>query len=159
GGEPSTEDSTLHGTVKVLDIGLGRAVRYEAAGKESPGHLTQEGTLLGTPDYMAPEQAQHPHDADIRADIYALGCVLYQCRTEQPPSPDTNVLRQVIRHAADPAVPVTMLNPTVPAGLQQVVEQMMAKDPAQRYPTPAQAALAMQPFLPSAKAAMPAVPV
>jgi serine/threonine protein kinase len=110
--------------------------------------LTGEGVLLGTPDYMSPEQARDPRSADIRSDIYSMGCVLYHALAGQPPFPDTNIISQMIRHATETARPVKELNPAVPEGLQQIVNLMMAKDPAQRYQTPERAAQAMQGFLP-----------
>jgi serine/threonine protein kinase len=138
-GQP---DTTLQATVKILDIGLGRPLtdpRYAG--------LTSAGTLLGTPDYMAPEQASDPRAADIRADIYSLGCVFYHALTGRPPFPDTNVVTQMIRHATEPPRPMKELNAAVPDGLQPIVTRMLAKDPAQRYAVPAQAAKALEIFL------------
>jgi serine/threonine protein kinase len=140
----STPDSTLRATLKLLDIGLGRTLFDETAGEEN---LTSEGVLLGTPDYMSPEQAHDPRTIDIRADIYSLGCVLYHLLAGQPPFPDTNIISQMIRHATEAPKPLKAFNPAVPDGLQQIVNWMMAKDAAQRYPTPERAAQALQVFL------------
>jgi serine/threonine protein kinase len=150
---PGEGDTTLHATVKVLDIGLGRAFEEQP---DLPQHaeLTGEGVLLGTPDYLAPEQARDPRSSDIRADIYSLGCVLYHCLTGQPPFPDTNLLNQMVRHATETARPLADFNPTIPDGLQQIINWMIAKQPAQRYPTPERAAQALQIFL-VAEAATP----
>jgi serine/threonine protein kinase len=137
-------DSTLRATVKVLDIGLGRTLFEEGAGGIE---LTSEGVLLGTPDYMSPEQARDPRHTDIRADLYSVGCVLYHLLAGQPPFPDTNIISQMIRHATEPAKPLKKFNPVVSDGLQQIVNRLMAKDPAQRYPTPERAAEALQGFL------------
>lgn len=135
--------------VKILDIGLGRTLFDDSAEAEKQEtQITQEGVLLGTPDYLAPEQARDARAVDIRADIYSLGCVLYHALAGQPPFPDVNMLSQVIRHATEPARPLRELNPEVPDGLQQVVNFLMAKDPNQRYPTPERAAKALQFFLP-----------
>src|SRR5262249_60902729 len=109
--------------------------------------LTGEGIVLGTPDYMAPEQARDARQADIRSDIYSLGCVLYHLLDGRPPFPDTNIISQMIRHATEPPRPLREVNPAVPDGLQQIVNWMLAKDPAQRYPTPERAAQALKVFL------------
>jgi eukaryotic-like serine/threonine-protein kinase len=142
-------DSTAAATVKILDIGLGRELFEEVApdarGDETA--LTAEGVLLGTPDYMSPEQARDARSSDIRSDVYSLGCVLYHALAGQPPFPDTNIISQMIRHATEAPRPMRELNPAVPDGLQQIVGWMMAKDPAQRYPTPERAAQALQVFL------------
>lgn len=141
-------DTTLHSTVKILDIGLGRAFFDENAQVPSDDpQLTGEGVLLGTPDYLAPEQARNARAVDIRADIYSMGCVLYHCLAGHPPFPDTNIINQMIRHAQEAPKPLKELNPEVPDSLQMVVNYMLAKDANQRYPTPAQAAQALQPFL------------
>jgi eukaryotic-like serine/threonine-protein kinase len=103
--------------------------------------------LLGTPDYLAPEQARDASSIDIRADIYSLGCVLYHCLTGQPPFPDTNILSQMVRHATEAPRPLKELAPELPDGLQQIMNWMLAKDPGKRYPTPERAAQALQVFL------------
>jgi tRNA A-37 threonylcarbamoyl transferase component Bud32 len=144
----SAPDSTLRATLKILDIGLGRVLFEEGSNDLEPHpELTGEGVLLGTPDYMAPEQARDPRAIDIRSDIYSLGCVLYHALAGRPPFPDSNVITQMIRHATEPARPLKELNPAVPDGLQQIVNWMMAKDPNGRYPTPERAAQALQVFL------------
>jgi len=135
--------------VTILDIGLGRTLFDESAETEKQEtQITQEGVLLGTPDYLAPEQARDARSVDIRADIYSLGCVLYHALAGQPPFPDTNMLSQVIRHATEQPRPLRELNPEVPDGLQQVMNFLLAKDANQRYPTPERAAKALQIFLP-----------
>jgi serine/threonine protein kinase len=150
GRQPGRPDTVLRSTIKILDIGLGRALFDLDEGltnaQEDP-NLTAEGSLLGTPNYMAPEQARSAHQADIRADIYSLGCVLYEVLTGQPPFPDTSFLRQIVRHATEPARPVRELNPAVPEEMQAILDMLLAKDPAQRYATPAQAARALAPFV------------
>jgi tRNA A-37 threonylcarbamoyl transferase component Bud32 len=145
---PGQPDNTADATVKILDIGLARTFFDEnAPAAVAEPQLTGEGVLLGTPDYMAPEQARDARTADIRADIYSLGCVLYRVLSGQPPFPDRNIINQMIRHASEPVRPLRELNPAVPDGLQQIVNWMLAKDPGQRYPTPERAAQALQMFL------------
>ncbi len=141
-------ETTLKSTLKILDIGLGRSLFDEGSPDvpTDPG-LTGEGVLLGTPDYMAPEQARDARSADIRSDIYSLGCVLYHALAGQPPFPDTNIISQMIRHATETPRPLKDFNPAVPDGLQQILNWMLAKDPNKRYPTPERAAQALQVFL------------
>jgi eukaryotic-like serine/threonine-protein kinase len=143
---PPPMETTIDCTIKILDLGLGRVLNEDGFDAQDPG-LTGEGVLLGTPDYMAPEQARDPRATDIRADIYSLGCVLYHLLAGQPPFPDTNIISQMIRHATEPIRPVKEFEPSVPDGLQQILEWMMAKDPAGRYPTPQRAAGSLEMFL------------
>ncbi len=143
----SQPDTTLQATVKILDIGMGRALFDEGEGGGPGTELTVAGDVLGAPDYMAPEAARDAHTADIRADIYSLGCVLYHALAGQPPFADKNRVRQLMRHAREQPRPVSQLNPDVPEGLEQILGWMLAKDPAQRYPTPDRAAQALQVFL------------
>jgi len=141
-------DTTANATVKVLDIGLGRAMFDEnAPGQPDAPDLTGAGALLGTPEYLAPEQARNAHTADIRADIYSLGCVLYHCLAGRPPFQEVNAVLLMVKHATEKPRPLKELNPAVPDGLQQIVDWMVAKDPSQRYPTPERAAQALQVFL------------
>lgn len=144
----SPPEGTLRSVVKILDIGLGRAVADESSPHSVLDlELNPDGMLLGTPDYLAPEQARAAQAADIRSDIYSLGCVLYHALAGQPPFPDASLIGKMIRHATEPARPLKEFNTEVADDLQQVVNRMMAKEPGERYPTPIQAAQALQPFL------------
>jgi uncharacterized protein (TIGR03067 family) len=148
---------TPDGQVKVLDFGLARfameavpagallvAPALDAAsGSES---LTQVGTVMGTPDYIAPEQARDAHTADIRADIYSLGCTLYDLLAGHAPFPEGTVVAKVMAHMERSPKPLTALRHDVPPALATVVERMMAKDPAKRYRTPAEVTEALAPF-------------
>ena len=135
--------------VKILDIGLGKAVFDETQSSpvDDPSQLTCDGVLMGTSEYLAPEQARSARTADIRCDIYSLGCVLYHALTGQPPFPDKSVLNQVMRHATEPPRPLADFLSTVPDGLQNVMNWLLAKDPAERYATPLKAAQALNLFL------------
>ena len=135
--------------VKVLDIGLGKAVFDERGTSpvDDPSLVTGDGVLIGTPDYLAPEQARSARTADIRADIYSLGCVLYHALTGQPPFPDKTAINTVMRHATEPPRALSDFLSEVPDGLQNVLNWMLAKDPAHRYATPEKAAQALQLFL------------
>ncbi|HEV3261933.1 MAG TPA: serine/threonine-protein kinase [Gemmataceae bacterium] len=148
-------DQAAQARVKVLDIGLGRAL-FDETNPGTPCNidLTSEGAILGTPEYMSPEQTRDAHQADIRADIYSLGCVLYHLLTGQPPFPDKNLVRQIVRHASETPRPLKEFNPEVPDALQEVVSGMMVKDAAHRYPTPNQAARALRVVLHSESVAV-----
>lgn len=143
---PEPHENTLRSMVKILDIGLGRML-FDPDSREARDDLTNEGAILGTPDYLAPEQARDARRADIRADLYSLGCILYQTLAGKPPFPDDNIVRQLLRHATQQPQPLQDFNPNLPAGLNEVVSTLMAKNPAQRYPTPAEAAAALRGLL------------
>jgi eukaryotic-like serine/threonine-protein kinase len=142
------KDDTLKCRVKILDIGLGRALFDDGeAAVEGGGNLTTAGESLGSPDYMAPEQGRDAHSADGRADIYSMGCVLYHCLTGRPPFPGGNAIQKIVKHATETPRPLRELNPSAPAGLQGILDSMLAKDPAQRYPTPERAIQDLRVFL------------
>lgn len=146
---PGQADTTLQATVKILDIGLGREWFDDTDPSTQDGPLTQEGAILGTPDYLAPEQARDSRSADIRADVYAVGCVLFHILAGRPPFVERNVMALMVRHATVPPDPVTAHAPDVPPGLAAVIDTMLAKDPANRYQSPSEAARALEPFLPA----------
>jgi uncharacterized protein (TIGR03067 family) len=147
---------TPDGRVKILDFGLARfavesapaaAPTVVGSASDTPtGPLTQLGTVMGTPDYIAPEQAADAHAADIRADVYSLGCTLYDLLAGRPPFPEGTAVQKVMAHAQRQPRPLGELRKDVPPALARVVERMMAKDPARRYQTPAEAARALAPF-------------
>ncbi len=147
-GDPKST-KVLDKTLKILDMGLGKLAKNKEPLHQAATalHLTDEGVLLGTPDYMAPEQARDARSIDIRADIYSLGCVLYHLLTGQPPFPDSNIVNQMIRHATEIPKPASDLNSLVPEGLNQILQYMLAKDPASRYQTPERCAQALAIFL------------
>jgi serine/threonine protein kinase len=143
-----SEGSSLTPVVKILDIGLGRVFFDEHSPLPAVDQmLTTEGMVLGTPDYLSPEQARDPRSVDIRSDLYSLGCVLYHCLTGQAPFPDSNLISQMIRHATEPPRPLRDFNAALPDGLQPIINRLLAKEPAQRYATPERAAQALKAFL------------
>jgi serine/threonine protein kinase len=146
---------TSSGQVKILDFGLASLTSEAVSGSSGassikpalPGTgLTQVGSLMGTPDFMAPEQARDAHAADIRADIYSLGCTLYCLLTGKVPFPEGTPIDKIISHSERRPVPLSDLCRDLPAGLIEVVDKMMAKNPAERYQTPAEVAQALTPF-------------
>ena len=110
--------------VKVLDFGI--------AQREGKTQLTQTGVVLGTPGYMAPEQARSGGQIDARADVFALGCVLFQCLTGVPPFDGDTTAAILAKILFGTAPRVSELWPDVPEGLDALVAQMLAQDPGLR---------------------------
>jgi serine/threonine protein kinase len=133
---------TPDGRVKILDFGLACFASETA----SAARVTGTGLVLGTVDYIAPEQADNPHEADIRSDIYSLGCTLYHLLAGRPPFPTGTALQKVMAHLNKQAQPLTELRDDLPERLMPILERMMAKNPKLRYQTPAEVALALEPF-------------
>jgi WD40 repeat protein len=133
---------TPAGQVKILDFGLARFA-CEAA---SEGGVTATGMVLGTVDYIAPEQADNARAADIRADVYSLGCTLYHLLAGRPPFPTGSPIQKVMAHVEKTPQPLSELRNDLPEKLMPVLERMMAKNPSDRYQTPAEVAEALWPF-------------
>lgn len=139
----------MPGVIKVSDFGL---ARLHAPGGE-PRYGPPAGTILvkanmvmGTPDYLSPEQARSLNKVDIRSDLYSLGCTFYYLLTGQPPFPGGNALEKLIRHTTDAPRPITDFRSDVPGEVIAILERLLAKDPAQRFATPAELASALTPF-------------
>ncbi len=143
--KPSNLMLSTDGVVKILDLGLAR-IRDRAVEEGLTGSMQ----LLGTPDYMAPEQCQSSRDVDIRADIYSLGCTLYCLLCGQPPFGDKehgSVATKLTAQIAETPKPLSMMAPQeVPAKLDRIAAKMMAKEPAERFQTPSEVVAAMNPF-------------
>ena len=132
--------------IKILDFGLARLQRSPDSKSGPAVALTMEGAIIGTADFMAPEQARDARSADIRSDIYSLGCTFYFLLTGQPPYPGNALMHKLYQHInAEPPVP-EQKRPEVPAEVSAIVRKMMAKKPDERYPTPAEVAEALGPF-------------
>jgi eukaryotic-like serine/threonine-protein kinase len=115
------------GQAKVTDFGIARSLDVQRG-------MTQTGTVLGTSDYIAPEQAQGKH-VDEQTDIYSLGVVLYELLTGEVPFPGENFVAVAMQHINDPPPSVRDKRPDVPPRVDAVVQRAMAKDPADRFPT------------------------
>jgi len=137
--------------VKVLDFGLAKVVRERGDQFE----LTGQGQMLGTPDYIAPEQPMDATNADIRADIYSLGCSLYFLLSGHAPFKGKSLFEILQAHQTREAPALTLERPEVSPELAAIVSKMMAKDPALRYQQPIQAAQALSPFFRADSKAQP----
>jgi serine/threonine protein kinase len=133
--------SPLAPQIKVLDFGLA------VLAVERRNGLTAEDAIVGTPDYMAPEQAEDSHAADIRSDIYSLGCSLYVLLTGNVPYPAETPLLKILAHRDRPLPSLRTLRPDAPPELAAVLARMMAKKPQDRFQTPGEVATALAPFV------------
>ena len=134
------------GVAKLLDMGLARFYN------DTADNLTQkydDKIILGTADYVAPEQVANSHDVDIRADIYALGASMYFMLAGHPAFPNGTVSQKLLWHRTKDPAPIRQIRQEVPEGLAAIVEKMMKKDPAARYQTPMEVAVALEAYLPA----------
>ncbi|HUR53871.1 MAG TPA: bifunctional serine/threonine-protein kinase/formylglycine-generating enzyme family protein [Gemmataceae bacterium] len=134
-------------TVKLVDLGLARLMET-APGAEEAGRLTQEGFVIGTPDFLAPEQARNPGAVDIRADIYALGGTLFYILTGRVPFDGANATEKLLKHCTSPIPSLRAYRPDAPPQLDQLIQWCLAKRAEDRPQTPLALAVALQPFCP-----------
>jgi serine/threonine-protein kinase len=144
---------TRKGQVKILDFGLARFARQTsdqtlagAGASQLTDGLTGASVIMGTPDFLAPEQARDSRKVDHRADLYSLGCTLYYLLAGRVPFPEGTVIEKFFKHWEEEPVPVSQLRPDVPAELEAVLTKLMAKQPEDRYQTPAEVVAALAPF-------------
>lgn len=131
------------GVVRVLDLGLARYM----SDVDDPLTLKYDSkNVLGTADYVAPEQALNSHEVDIRADIYSLGATFYFLLAGQPLFAGGTVTQKLIWHQSRQPTPLRELRPQVPEELAAIVERMIHKDPAERYQTPTEVIAALEPW-------------
>jgi serine/threonine-protein kinase len=128
--KPANIVMTSEGIAKLADLGMARENTDEATNSR------EKGMIIGTPNYIAPEQVQGKSDIDTRADIYSLGGTLYHMVTGQPPFVGNTVMEVLKMHEKAELVPPDHLNDSLSAGLGEVVEMMMAKDRNMRYGSP-----------------------
>ena len=131
--------------IKIADLGLALLVR----GEQIEERLTGVHTVLGTADYMAPEQVEGSHEVDIRADLYSLGCTLFRLLTGHPPFAmpgNSSPVKKMWAHASLPIPDVQQFRPDVPPELAAIVEKLMAKNRNDRFAQPKDLAEALGPF-------------
>ena len=129
--------------VKILDLGLARFYTSHHTA------LTSTGQMMGTVDYMAPEQVTDSHNVDIRADVYSLGCTIYRLLTGAAPFEEgkyDNMIYKAMAHVETPPPPIRQRRADIPEALAAVIERTLAKEPADRFATPEELADAMAPF-------------
>ncbi len=129
--------------VKLLDLGL---ARMELSEQDQP-QITKIGNLLGTPDYIAPEQIQDPSKADIRSDLYSLGCTMYYLLVGAPPFADYETVDKLYAHLLETPKPIDQLRRDLPKGLAEIVHKLIAKQEIDRYQTPRGLIRALLPYL------------
>ncbi len=134
-----------NGVVKILDLGLARF--FDNQGQEEALTIQHDEKVLGTADYLAPEQALDSHSVDARADIYSLGCTLYFLLTGHPPFTEGTLTQRLMAHQTKEPSPVEKDRPDVPPSLTAIVRKMMAKTPDDRYDSAALTAEVMRKWL------------
>lgn len=143
---------TAEGTIKILDFGLASLTATadsSAYSVEVRSDLTAVGAIMGTPDFISPEQASDVRQVDIRSDIYSLGATFYFLLSGRPPFCEGNVMHKLRSHAELKPDSLTTLRSDLPEKLVAIVEKMMAKDRNNRYSTPIEVAFALESFLKS----------
>ncbi len=142
------------GIIKILDMGLARLQEsLEEEDDQNPATpLTRAGALLGTPDFISPEQARDARSVDIRADLYSLGCTFYYLLTGRPPFPGGNDVQKLIKHQTEKPYPIEELRPHIPSAVTHFVDRLMAKKVEDRYQTPLELADELMDYLNSTAA-------
>jgi serine/threonine protein kinase len=131
--KPSNIIITPAGRARVVDMGLARL--HHMAGDQD---LTVSGMTLGTFDYISPEQARDPRSADVRSDLYSLGCTVFFMLVGRPPFANGTMVQKLLQHQQDSPPAIESLRPDVPKRFGAILGQLMEKDPKDRYQRPAE---------------------
>jgi serine/threonine protein kinase len=153
-GAPQPVGRRPEPVVKIIDWGLARCLRDPATAVETdpfgPDLDAEKGRLIGTADYIAPEQAQDPTLVDIRADIYSLGCTLYFLLTGSPPFRGMSLMQKLVQHQEEPPPSVRAVRSDIPEELDCLIQKMMAKPPEDRFQIPLLLVTPLRRFCPGA---------
>lgn len=137
---------TVRSAVKILDMGLARLQSDEPAGDKISTELTSTGTVIGTPEFMSPEQAKNSSAVDHRSDLYSLGCTFYYLLTGDSPFPNGTPLEKLLQHQMDPPRPVQLIRLELPPEVSTIVHTLLAKRPEERFQSGAALAHALEPW-------------
>lgn len=147
------EPKTGRPLIKILDLGLARVAHQDELATDGPanfeaedGGVTRSGQIMGSPDYMSPEQAMSSSTVDIRSDIYGLGVTLFQLLCNELPYTGDNVMEKLLERINKDAPPVSTYCPEIPPVLVHIVAKMLHRDPAQRFQTPVEVAAVLEAF-------------
>ncbi len=140
------------GTIKILDMGLARSFDPD----DKLTEVLDQGAVVGTADYISPEQAMNCPDLDIRADIYSLGATFFTLVTGRPPF-EGNTTQKLLQHQMRTPPTLVSIDRTFPPGLSAVIERMLAKSPEDRFQTPAEVIAALTPWLPGSDKVLAAI--
>jgi len=141
--KPSNLLVNSQGTVKIVDMGLTRLT-----GQDGDDDAGQDDRVLGSVDYLAPEQALETPDFDHRADIYALGCTLYFLLTGRPPFPEGTIHQRIMKHQTQEPQDIRELRPEVPEDLAEICRKMMARRPEDRFQSAEEVGMALSRWRP-----------
>jgi WD40 repeat protein/serine/threonine protein kinase len=150
----ATDPETGAPRIKILDLGLARFVTETVVGSKD-GSITLLGQFLGTPDYISPEQAHDTRSADIRSDLFSLGCTLFRILTGELPFAGESVFEKLEARETGEARHVRSVRGDVPVELDAVIARMLARDPRARYQTPREVVAALAPFARRGRAILP----
>lgn len=131
-------------TVKLLDLGLVRLQPHRL--EDTDMALTHHGVVIGTMDYLPPEQARNSHRVDRRADLYSLGCTFFQLLTGKPPFAGATPIDKLLRHQTEEPPPLGDIRPDVPEELEEIIQRLLAKHPDDRFDTAAELVMLLLPF-------------
>jgi serine/threonine-protein kinase len=131
--------------VKILDFGLAR-LHHPSQADGSESILMKQNTVMGTPDFLSPEQSRNLHETDIRSDLYSLGCTFYYLLTGRVPFPGGSTMDKLIRQNGELVQPIEEVRPDVPVPIRAIVHKLLAKNPDDRFQTPDELMDALAPY-------------